>query len=104
MAGEIIIIGAGAAGLAAGINLCEKGFHVTILEGRDRAGGRIFTFNGNGFSVPVEAGAEFIHGELEVTLSLMKKYKLDYTKTKGRWYSVKNGDVQHSPPFLEQHK
>ena len=45
---SVIIIGAGAAGLAAAARLCEKGFdpaQITILEAQDRIGGRIHTVN-----------------------------------------------------------
>jgi ribulose 1,5-bisphosphate synthetase/thiazole synthase len=43
---EIIIIGAGASGLAAASRLCEHGIHpaqITILEAENRIGGRIYT-------------------------------------------------------------
>jgi monoamine oxidase len=62
---EVLIIGAGIAGLAAGQLLAESGKTVAILEARDRVGGRIWTrevsLDGCG-TVPVELGAEFIHG------------------------------------------
>ncbi|KAJ8686785.1 hypothetical protein QAD02_022579 [Eretmocerus hayati] len=59
---QIIIIGAGAAGIAAASRLLEKGIHnVLILEAKDRIGGRIFTqkFGDN----IVELGAQWCHGE-----------------------------------------
>lgn len=67
---DILIIGAGAAGLMAAFELCNAGRHVTLLEARDRIGGRIHTLK-NGFTNAVEAGAEFIHGDLPVTMSLV---------------------------------
>ena len=45
---QIIIIGAGASGLAAASRLCEQGIHpaqITILEAENRNGGRIHTIN-----------------------------------------------------------
>ncbi|MFZ1749286.1 MAG: FAD-dependent oxidoreductase [Saprospiraceae bacterium] len=39
----MIIIGAGLAGLAAGMKLKADGVHVTILESRNRIGGRVFS-------------------------------------------------------------
>lgn len=43
---KIIIIGAGASGIAAACRLIEKGFkNVTILEAKNRIGGRIHTVN-----------------------------------------------------------
>src|SRR5262245_29820963 len=59
---SVIIIGAGVAGLAAAQDLIDRGFQVTILEARDRIGGRIHTFRDPSLPVPVELGAEFVHG------------------------------------------
>jgi monoamine oxidase len=59
---DVIIIGAGAAGLAAAAELGRSGFSVSILEARDRIGGRIFTLPDSALQVPIELGAEFIHG------------------------------------------
>jgi monoamine oxidase len=61
---DTIIIGAGAAGLAAGQRLRAAGRAPIILEARDRIGGRICTDRTHG---PVELGAEFIHGERAAT-------------------------------------
>ena len=101
---DILIIGAGAAGLAAGLKLIRSGAGVTILEARDRTGGRIYTRSMENFSRPIEGGAEFVHGDLETTQSLLKQYNIKSVKTKGRWYSIKNGQAEQSNPFLEQHR
>lgn len=70
---NIIVIGAGAAGLMAAYRLVSAGKSVTILEARDRIGGRIHTTTNCGFSEPTELGAEFVHGDLPVTLGLLKE-------------------------------
>jgi phytoene dehydrogenase-like protein len=57
---KIIIVGAGIAGLAACTRLIEYGFDVTIMEARDRCGGRIWTNNTLG--IPFGLGASWIHG------------------------------------------
>ena len=59
---DAIVIGAGAAGITASIKLARTGLAVTILEARDRIGGRIFTLLDPECKAPVEFGAEFIHG------------------------------------------
>ena len=59
---RIVIVGAGAAALAAADELQIRGFHnVVLLEARDRVGGRIWT-SSIGDGIPVELGATWIHG------------------------------------------
>lgn len=67
------MIGAGAAGLAAADELARKGARVLVLEARDRIGGRCWTRRMAGLQIPVELGAEFIHGEAQVTHALLKR-------------------------------
>jgi monoamine oxidase len=59
---DVIVIGAGVAGLAAARMLAEAGRRVALLEARDRVGGRIHTVQAIQGELPVELGAEFIHG------------------------------------------
>lgn len=56
-----LVIGAGMAGLTAARDLVKVGEQVTVLEARERAGGRVYT-NRSFASHPVEFGAELIHG------------------------------------------
>jgi monoamine oxidase len=61
-----VVIGAGIAGLTAAHDLLAAEEAVTVLEARDRIGGRVWTdrtFAG----IPVEFGAEFIHGDAAPT-------------------------------------
>ena len=58
--GDIAVIGAGIAGLAAARDLSQRGFSVTVLEARDRLGGRLWTDRSLG--VPLDLGASWIHG------------------------------------------
>lgn len=55
-----IVIGAGMAGIKAAQDLLKAGLKVTVLEGRDRIGGRTFTDSLGG--VPIDMGASWIHG------------------------------------------
>ncbi|BBY84383.1 FAD-dependent oxidoreductase [Mycolicibacterium tokaiense] len=60
-AGEhVVVIGAGFAGLAAARTLADAGVRVTVLEARDRIGGRTWTDTSLG--VPIDIGASWIHG------------------------------------------
>src|SRR5467141_2797862 len=67
---DVLIVGAGAAGLAAARDLSHAGLTVTIIEARPRVGGRILTLHDSRSPVPLELGAEFIHGGRAETLSL----------------------------------
>jgi monoamine oxidase len=70
---DVLVVGAGAAGLAAAAELTRAGRSVLVVEARDRVGGRCLTRRLPGIPTPVELGAEFIHGRPEATFSLLKK-------------------------------
>jgi monoamine oxidase len=72
---NVLVIGAGAAGLAAARTLHDDGHRVTVLEARDRVGGRVHTAFDLA-SHPVELGAEFVHGENVCTWPLLARYDL----------------------------
>ncbi|GAB2691871.1 NAD(P)/FAD-dependent oxidoreductase [Mucilaginibacter koreensis] len=88
---EIIVIGAGAAGLMAAFTLAKAGKRVIVLEARNRTGGRIHTLNHTLFFKNAELGAEFIHGDLPLTLSLTKEAGLKIEPAGGEMWRVKNG-------------
>ena len=58
---RILVIGAGMAGLGAARQLHDSGYTVTVLEGRDRIGGRVWTSR-LWSEAPVDLGASWIHG------------------------------------------
>lgn len=58
---DVLVLGAGIAGLAAARKLHDRGRSVVVVEARERLGGRILTHRG--FGVPVELGATWIHGQ-----------------------------------------
>src|SRR5437868_4164591 len=70
---DVIVIGAGVAGLAAADLLRRAGRSVIVLEARDRIGGRVHTVRPAGWPVPIEAGAEFVHGRPPALLGLLRK-------------------------------
>jgi monoamine oxidase len=65
---DVAVIGAGAAGLAAAAELARRGCSVCLLEARDRIGGRIWTRYEPDLPVPLELGAELVHGRPAATL------------------------------------
>lgn len=58
---RVLVIGAGIAGLSAAYHLKGAGIKATVLEARDRIGGRVWT-DRDFADIPVEFGAELIHG------------------------------------------
>jgi monoamine oxidase len=79
---DVIIIGAGMAGLAAARTLAESGLSVTLVEARDRVGGRIYTVPGD--PLPIELGAEFIHGLPEELIRLVDEAGLTRFELEGQ--------------------
>lgn len=73
---DVIVIGAGAAGLAAAAELARAGRSVLVLEARSRIGGRCWTRRMAGIDIPVELGAEFLHGEAKSTHAMLRQAKL----------------------------
>jgi monoamine oxidase len=73
---DVLVIGAGAAGLAAAGELSRAGRKVTILEARPRIGGRILTLHDPLVPVPIELGAEFVHGESAPTMEQLRAARL----------------------------
>lgn len=60
---DVAVVGAGVAGLAAARELRDRGLRVTVLEARSRIGGRILTHRDDRVPLPIELGAEFLHGD-----------------------------------------
>lgn len=87
---DVIIIGAGAAGLAAAQHLQAAGVTALVIEARHRLGGRIWTDHTYG---PVELGAEFIHGEHASTWQIIEPAGLEAEPwPRGR----QNGQANHN--------
>lgn len=90
---DALVIGAGAAGIAAARKLHDAGYEVLVLEARDRIGGRVHTdYSYTGF--PVELGAEFIHGPKAITHELVQEAGLTtmpYPRHENLWWS--SGDT-----------
>ncbi|MBR0835857.1 FAD-dependent oxidoreductase [Bradyrhizobium manausense] len=84
---HIVIVGAGAAGLMAARELARGGKQVTILEARDRCGGRIHPLPASEFGYPADAGAEFVHGEAPVTRGLAREAGLTVRTIGGAQWS-----------------
>lgn len=89
---DVLIVGAGAAGLMAAYKLSAAGRGVIVLEARERLGGRIHTFQNELFFKEAEQGAEFIHGDLPVTLDLLKTAGISIQRAAGDMWRFANGE------------
>lgn len=96
----IIIIGAGITGLIAARALSSKGRRVIMLEARDRTGGRIHTRRDEWNNI-LESGAEFVHGNLPVTMQLLKEYGLKYYPVTGKMVRLQHGQAKEQHDFVE---
>lgn len=84
---HIVIVGAGAAGLMAARELARAGKRATVLEARDRCGGRIQPLPASKFGYPADGGAEFVHGEAPVTRCLLREAGLSLQAIAGTQWS-----------------
>ena len=91
-----MIIGAGVAGLAAARELTNAGFKVTIVEARDRIGGRIYTHHG------IELGAEFIHGKPRCLLDIVERAHLKLSEVSNRHWYFRKGVLATSNEFWSE--
>jgi monoamine oxidase len=101
---EVIVIGAGAAGLAAARELTAAGRSVLVLEARERVGGRCWTRRMPGLDIPVELGAEFIHGDAHITHSLLRDAGLAAVDSVREQRSLDKGSLERVNAFDEAQK
>ncbi len=88
---DFLVVGAGAAGLMTARQLVRAGKRVTILEARDRCGGRIYPLPAEEFGYLAEGGAEFVHGAAPVTRTLMREARLWLSPHEGTRWSTRTG-------------
>jgi monoamine oxidase len=90
---DVVVIGAGAAGLAAATQLAGSGLAICMLEARDRIGGRMYTLRDDALRAPIEMGAEFIHGKPPEIWDLLKNAKVPVTEMEGDSWCSKGEEV-----------
>jgi len=96
---DVVIIGAGAAGLAAGRLLRDAGVEVAILEARERIGGRIFTRHDASLPVPIELGAEFVHGVAPELREIASAASLAILDNSGQRWQTNGHVLRHLDDF-----
>jgi monoamine oxidase len=90
---DILVIGAGAAGLAAVAALRRAGQKVLCVEARGRIGGRIHTLHDPFVPVPVELGAEFIHGRPAETWDIVRADGIQVYDVAGDGLHLRGGKI-----------
>src|SRR6266851_852829 len=88
---NFLVVGAGAAGLMTAHELARAGKRVTVIEARDRCGGRIYPLPTQEFGYKAEGGAEFVHGAAPVTRALMREAGLSLSPRAGTRWSTRTG-------------
>jgi monoamine oxidase len=97
---HFVVVGAGAAGLMTARELACAGKRVTILEARDRCGGRIYPLPVEDFNYAAEGGAEFVHGAAPVTRALLREARLSLSPRGGSRWRVHRGVLSHADRSL----
>jgi monoamine oxidase len=99
---DVIVVGAGVAGLAAARALRDMGAEVIVVEARDRIGGRVFTRRDPLLPVPIELGAEFVHGSAPEIVEIAREARLARYDVSGRRYESRRGVLRELPDFWER--
>ncbi len=81
--------------MAAARYLSNHGRSTILLEARERIGGRIFTVRDSQLNMPVELGAEFIHGRPEETWKLLREANLSAFDLPFEQYRLSRGRLVH---------
>jgi monoamine oxidase len=95
---DAIIVGAGAAGLMAARELRRAGKTVIVLESNKRVGGRVITLHNTNAGLPIELGAEFIHGDAPETTRLTDEARLVTVRVTGTHYRSDRGEFAPQDP------
>ncbi len=99
---NVVIIGGGASGLAAAQALSRAGKSILLLEARDRLGGRIHTVRDSAFPLPLELGAEFIHGRPDDLLNIVRDANLVSCDAEGEHWHLENNRLAKADDVWEK--
>lgn len=101
---DVLIIGAGAAGLSAAIELARAGIGVEMVEARDRIGGRMLTVMDPVLNRAIELGAEFVHGLAPEIWLPLQQHNIKVTEVDGDLWCALDGKLQECNFFRQADK
>lgn len=78
---DVVVVGGGFAGMTCARDLSRRGYNVTVLEARNRIGGRTFTAEFNG--KPTDMGGTWVHWMQPHVWSEIRRYGVELEETKG---------------------
>ncbi|HEY9226122.1 MAG TPA: NAD(P)/FAD-dependent oxidoreductase [Gemmatimonadaceae bacterium] len=99
---DVIVVGAGVAGLAAASRLAEAGRDVVVLEARERLGGRILTEPSSDSAAAIELGAEFLHGDAEPTEEIADRHGLTLVHLPDRRYQTSGTRIKELTGYWDE--
>ncbi|UYL08412.1 FAD-dependent oxidoreductase [Bdellovibrio sp. SKB1291214] len=97
---KVIIIGAGVAGLNCAKILTKAGVHCTLIEARNRIGGRAFSVPGT--FPAIELGPEFIHGAEKPMMNFISERQIPFTDLCDNHLYFQRGKLHESRDFWEK--
>lgn len=99
---DVVVIGAGASGLAAARRLRAEGVSVRVFEARPRIGGRILTVRDPRVAAPIELGAEFLHGKAASIAAIANEARLVSLEVTGNHQQTRGGTIVPLRNFWDQ--
>lgn len=98
---DCVVVGAGAAGLAAARDLRCADRDFVLLEARGRVGGRVFTYRDPTVATPIELGAEFLHGSTPETDAIVREARLTTVEVVGDHWQAEEGHFSRVDDFWD---
>src|SRR4051812_47868295 len=90
---DVVVIGAGVAGLEAAGALARAGLRVAVVEARERVGGRIDTRVEPDWPAPIDLGAEFVHGRPPILLDHLHAAGVDVMTLRPTQHRAEGGKL-----------